>query len=66
MRSEIDDLQSNAEQLTKSKLNIERQTRNFEESTSEMRNKFEDNQKTLSELTNDKMKNDKDVADLKR
>lgn len=66
MRSEIDDLQSNAEQLTKSKLNIERQTRNLEESTSEMRNKFEDNQKTLSELTNDKMKNDKDVADLKR
>uniref|UniRef100_A0A8C5WKV3 Myosin heavy chain 3 n=1 Tax=Leptobrachium leishanense TaxID=445787 RepID=A0A8C5WKV3_9ANUR len=51
MRMEIDDLNSNLESVTKSKINLEKISRTLEDQMSEFKVKVEENQRTIADLT---------------
>ncbi|XP_063312177.1 myosin-3-like [Pelobates fuscus] len=66
MRMEIDDLNSNLETITKSKVNFEKLCRMMEDQLSEFKAKTEQNQRTVAELTLSKARLQTETGELGR
>ena len=66
MKMEVDELTTNVESLTKSKLNFEKQNRNLEDGIQEYKGKLEDADQTLGDLNNDISKNANEINELRK
>ncbi|XP_071968886.1 myosin-3 [Engystomops pustulosus] len=66
MRMEIDDINSNLESMTKSKVNLEKICRTLEDHLSEFKTKTEENQRAVAELTMQKARLQTETGELSR
>ena len=66
MKMEIDDLMSTTEALTKAKGNYEKQNRTLDDQCSDLRGKYEESEKSISEAQASKARQLTEINELKR